>query len=177
MNYRRYFVAVLVSSIPIVGCSASSNSAEDEQPPVEAVEPASEDAEDSPSSPEPDALEPDSVPAEEPEPYDSRAPDDQELLPAESQGAAAEPVDDTEVTAFAETLVEVLQVRRAYETRIRQAGGDDARRLQMEAVEEVNDVIEAGDLEPERFSQIAELAERDPELKQRIEAQIASRTM
>lgn len=95
-----------------------------------------------------------------------------ELLPAGDQAGRAS-VEPQEISAFVETYRQLQQVRQTYEPRIVQASSRaEAEAIQQKAVAEMETTIEKGSLSPERFAEIATLANQDPELNQKIQERL-----
>lgn len=95
--------------------------------------------------------------------------------PQQAQETAPEvDVSDEEVTRVAELLVDIDEVQREYQDRLRHVNdADDARSLQQEMKEAINQTIESFDgLATDRYDEIVRAAQADDELKQRILAQV-----
>lgn len=153
-------VAVLAVA---TGCATdpSPTPMEVEEPPAE------QQMEETPAS-----TDEESAPAEPPAPA---APDSEaDLQPINPEQSSAPPVKEGEIDAFVDTYREVRRVREAYEQRLTRAPNPtEAQAVQEEAFQAIRSTIENGQLEPRRFTEIADLAERDlrlaTEIRERIE--------
>lgn len=87
--------------------------------------------------------------------------------------AATSPVSDDEITAFADVQVEVLQLTEKAQERAQAGESPDALRAELE--EEAAQVIEASPLTMNRFQEIILLAQRDPALRQQLEASVRAK--
>jgi hypothetical protein len=81
--------------------------------------------------------------------------------------AAPEKVTATEVDAFAEAYVSIVEIQERYNQQA-QAGADPAE-LQQKAKAEQDSAIQSAGLTVPRFQEIAARAEREPELRTRLE--------
>ncbi|KPP86856.1 MAG: protein of unknown function containing DUF4168 domain [Rhodobacteraceae bacterium HLUCCA08] len=81
--------------------------------------------------------------------------------------AAPADVDDVELDAFVEALASVMEIEESYAARLGEAEGDEA--MQQELMEEaraemVEAVNETPEMDVERYLEILELAQTDPDL-------------
>jgi aspartokinase len=94
------------------------------------------------------------------------APPQTPAAPAAPQAAV---VTDSELQKMAEVTPELIRISEAAEPKIAAAEDAEARaEVEREVVEELARTVEAHGLTPQRYNEIAMLAQRDPEIAARI---------
>ncbi|MCW8126878.1 DUF4168 domain-containing protein [Microbulbifer halophilus] len=87
-----------------------------------------------------------------------------------AKAIAATDFSDSELKIFAEVQAEVEQMRTTLQGKL--SGTQDpetARKVRMEANEEMVSAVQSSDLSPKRYNQIARAALNDPELAEKIQ--------
>jgi len=84
-------------------------------------------------------------------------------------------VNDQDVEKFASAASEVVQVKRKWlPTIIRQPGPAEQQQAQQQAMQEMTQAVEKNGLSVDRYNQIADAAQSDPELQRRIEEHLSA---
>lgn len=84
-------------------------------------------------------------------------------------GSASGQFDDAQLEAFVVADAEVRAIQEDYSERLENAGSDDdPAAIQSEAHTEMRGAIESAGLSPREYTEIAQAAERDPELRQEL---------
>ncbi len=161
MKTTRKFLIVLVAALGMAtGCASNSPPPDEDPRQMEGAEP----------------MEPmqEAEPTQEAEPMQEAEPSG-ERQPVEPKATSSASIQEDEIDAFVDTHTEVTRVRQAYQERISQAPtSDEARALQQEAATALRSVIDRGELDPERYVQIAKLAETDPNVARMIRERMAA---
>lgn len=96
----------------------------------------------------------------------------QETLPAPIETPAVSVTDET-LQSFAMAFIEVARISQEYQPQLQTAAPEDQERVRMEAGERMVEAVEAVDgISVDEYQQIMAAAQTDPELAQRINAQI-----
>lgn len=159
----KVLIALIAALGMTIGCASGSPSSDEDPRQTEGAEPMDEEP-----SPTQDPAPNQPATQEDPEPREG-------LQPVDPEATSSNSVGDSEIDAFVDTYREVAEVRQAYQERMSQAPtSEDARALQQEAATALQSVIERGELEPERFAEIAKIAETDPNVAQKIRERMAN---
>lgn len=144
----------------VAGC-ASGSQATSEPETEEMEQPQPGDASDTET--EPVESQPAPAPAE-----DTRDPGGD--FPDSDDGTSNQSVEPNELDAFVQTYRKLEQLRRTYDQRLSQASSEgEARKIQEEAITAMETTVANGTLPPERFVEIANRAQTDAELNERIQ--------
>lgn len=93
----------------------------------------------------------------------------QQQPPPGQQQAPQIEVGEEEMRSFAEAQIEIEGLRGEYQTRLQEAEGqEEARQIEQEANEEMVQVVEDQDLDVQRYTQIAQAIDADPDLRERF---------
>lgn len=95
-------------------------------------------------------------------------------LEAQNQGRQtmpeAPPIEDGELRTFAHVYLDVAEVRNDLETNLEGAGETEAQQLQQEAQTEMRTILEESELSVERYTQIGQILNVDPEQRAEFQA-------
>lgn len=84
-------------------------------------------------------------------------------------------VNDNEIRAFTAAATEVQQVKQRWIPKLQAAarqGPDAQQTTQQQAMQEMTQVVQKNGLSVDKYNQIADLAESDPEVQRRVENQM-----
>lgn len=156
LPYTSRAIGAVASALALmIACGGDSNKDDDTIPPGSFEEP----AEAEPAEPAAEPAAP-AEPAGPEEPAPTAAPTE--------PGAQGGEVTETEVDAFAKAYVSIVEIQNRYSQEA-QAGGDPEK-LQAQAKTEQDAAIQSAGLTVPRFQEIAARADREPELRSRLEA-------
>lgn len=110
--------------------------------------------------------------AESPPPAVSESPRSQPSSPSAMTPSASGTVSDQEVRDFANVYRQLLALEMQGSERVQ--SGEDAESVAMELQPQVAQIFQSTTITPERFDEIAERANEDEALRQRIEAELAN---
>lgn len=82
-------------------------------------------------------------------------------------------VGDQEIRSFALALVELDKIQRQYTPQIQSAGADERPAIEQEVNEKMMTAVEEQGLDPQTFNAISATAKDNPELEEKIRAEIA----
>lgn len=87
-----------------------------------------------------------------------------------SAGTFADEVDEQQLEAFVVARADVQEIQQDYTSRLQSAENDqDAAELQAEAQEKMVSAVEDAGLSVQEFNRIAEAAQNDPEVQEKIQ--------
>lgn len=90
---------------------------------------------------------------------------------AASQGAQELEADEAELRAFAQAALDILDIAPDWEERLEEAENSEARQeLENEYIRERIEIVEGYDLSVERYNEIYNAVQADPEFRERINA-------
>lgn len=88
----------------------------------------------------------------------------------DSAGTFADEVDEQQLEAFVVARADVQEIQQDYTSRLQSAENDqDAADLQAEAQEKMVSAVEDAGLSVQEFNRIAEAAQNDPEVQEKIQ--------
>lgn len=89
---------------------------------------------------------------------------------SDSAGTFADEVDEQQLEAFVVARADVQEIQQDYTSRLQSAENDqDAADLQAEAQEKMVSAVEDAGLSVQEFNRIAEAAQNDPEVQEKIQ--------
>lgn len=138
-----------------VACGPSKDSDPETIPPAQ---PTTQNQESWEETPRPETGEP---PGSEPDPYGGAA------------QAGGGDVSEDDVEAFSRAYLEVMNIQRAYGSRLESAGSqDEVQALQVEAKNEMEQAIEGQGMTMAEFEELGQALNTDDELRQRVETKL-----
>ncbi len=97
----------------------------------------------------------------------------QQPAPPASQPQSIAPVQDSEIAKFAAALESVREALRQADTKIQSASDPDERaQLERQAQEDLLAAVTSEGLTPDRYNQIAQLAQSDPSIMEKVQAEL-----
>jgi len=97
----------------------------------------------------------------------------QQPAPSASQPQSIAPVQDSEIVKFAAALESVQNALKAAQSKIQNASGPDEKaQLEQQAREDLVAAVTAEGLTPDRYNQIMQMAQSDPSVMEKVQAEL-----
>ena len=92
--------------------------------------------------------------------------------PAQPQPGQAGPPTDAEVESFARAYVGIAQVQRQAQAELQQAGPEEQPQIEQRMQQQMAATVTQAGLTPQRFNDIAQASQSDPQLAGRIQQEV-----